>query len=89
MTKSLIILACFILFACHHRQKEAIDKAIRLKEIKKGNRMDDYSVLRTLDTLNNLTVYYQAELTVGDQTKEIQDSVVFYETGDGILQAQP
>ena len=51
--------------------------------------MDDYSVLRTVDTLNSLTVYYQAELTVGDHTIEIQDSVVFYETGDGILQPHP
>jgi hypothetical protein len=87
--KSLLILACIILFACHERKKEAVDKAIRTKELAKGHQLDSYLILRTTDTMGIYTVYYQAELSPGSGRTEIQDSIRFYVTGDGLLQMHP
>jgi len=78
-----------LLFACYDRKKEAIDKAIRAREFKKGNHLNAYSILRTVDTLGSLKVYYEAHIKQGTENPVVEDSISFYETGDGILQVRP
>jgi hypothetical protein len=89
MAKSLIFILFMLLFACYDRKKEAIDRAIRDRESKKGNHLNTYSILRTVDTLGSLKVYYEAQINQGTQNPTIEDSLTFYETGDGILQDHP
>jgi hypothetical protein len=89
MQKPLLIIAFILLFACYDRKKETIDRAIRSKESSKGIQLSSYTILRELADSTKLTVYYKAQLNPGSHVTEVNDSIIFYETGDGILQPLP
>lgn len=89
MPKFFLLFAFLIFLACSSKRDEEIAKGIFLKESKKGDHLESFKILRSVDTLGILKVYYQAELSLGFHPTELTDSAVFFETGDGILQLQP
>jgi hypothetical protein len=89
MINPFLILSCMLLFACSDNKKASIDKAIRSKESNKGNNLDSYVILRSVDTLGILKVYYAARLIAGSPATELKDSIIFYELGNGELEPQP
>jgi hypothetical protein len=89
MINPALLLACILLIACGDIKKEAISKAIRSKESNKGNYLDSYTILRSVDSLGVLKIYYEAKMSPGSTLTETTDSIIFYELGNGQLVPQP
>lgn len=90
MVKLMLLLASmFLLIVCNDKKKDSVATAIKLKESKKGHELDSYTILRTVDSVGLYTVYYEARVGQGSHITELKDSLIFYVTGDGILEAKP
>jgi hypothetical protein len=89
MPNPLLLLVCLLLFACADKKKEVITKAIQTREQSKGHQLQSYTILRTVDSLGVLKVYYSVKLVPGSAAAATSDSIIFYELGDGLLQPQP